>query len=225
MKKIFSAYIVTALLLLSNAPDGSRLRGRSEPVSPFPALSRSRSGGGWGGTAWAEEFSLAGGSLYSDIRAHKIGDILTVLIVESSSAKHQTGTATKKGNELSLSSGPGLGGLNFIPLYGWSGKLENKYDGAANTARSGELKARITVRVKAVRPNGDLMIEGTRIVQVNNEKEEIVLSGVVRPKDVSASNTVYSYLIADANIAYKGKGAVNTGARPGFLMRIVNWIF
>ena len=225
MKKIVSAYIVTALLLLSNAPDGSRLRGRSEPVSPFPALSRSRSGGGWGGTAWAEEFSLAGGSLYSDIRAHKIGDILTVLIVESSSAKHQTGTATKKGNELSLSSGPGLGGLNFIPLYGWSGKLENKYDGAANTARSGELKARITVRVKAVRPNGDLMIEGTRIVQVNNEKEEIVLSGVVRPKDVSASNTVYSYLIADANIAYKGKGAVNTGARPGFLMRIVNWIF
>jgi len=103
--------------------------------------------------------------------------------------------------------------------------LENKYDGAASTVRAGELKARITVRVVQVRPNGDLMIEGSRTVQVNNEKEEIGLSGVVRPKDVSASNTVYSYLIADAKITYKGKGAVNTGARPGFLTRIFNWIF
>jgi flagellar L-ring protein precursor FlgH len=164
-------------------------------------------------------------SLFSDIKAHAVGDILTVLIVEQSRASNQVETKTEKSTKTNTSGGPGLGSLDFIPMFGVKGDNSNKFDGKGENLRAGSLIAKMTVTVVEVRQNGDLVVEGSRVIGINNDKETIYLSGVVRTKDISPDNTIESYQIADAEISYTGKGNASTGSRPGFFTRLINWIF
>ncbi len=164
-------------------------------------------------------------SLYTDIKAGKIGDVLTVLIVESATAQNAVTTDTKKSSEFSSDIGPGFGSLDFIPLFGASGSTDNKSANAGATSRSGQLKAQMTVQVVGVRENGDLLIEGTRVIGINSDKEMLTLTGIVRAEDVASDNTIYSYQIADAQIEYRGKGAATNGGKPGWIMRFINWVF
>jgi flagellar L-ring protein precursor FlgH len=165
------------------------------------------------------------GSLFTDIKAHQVGDVLTVRIYEDAKAANGSQTNVTKEGSFETSGGPGVGTLDFIPLFGAAGENKNEYKGAGNNARSGNLKARMTVQVVAVKNNGDLVIEGNRAVTINNDTETLTLTGIVRPQDVGSDNSVDSYNIADAQIAYRGKGPATTGARPGILMRFLNWIF
>jgi flagellar L-ring protein precursor FlgH len=164
-------------------------------------------------------------SMFTDIKAQKIGDVITVLIVESSSAQNAVQTNVKKSSEFDLDAGPGFGSLDFIPLFGASGSSDNKSDNQGQTSRSGQLKAQMTVQVVGIRENGDLLIEGTRVVGINSDKEMLTLTGIVRTEDISPNNTVYSYQIADAQISYRGKGASANGGKPGWIMRFLNWVF
>lgn len=166
-----------------------------------------------------------GASLFSDVKAHRVGDILTVLISEQNRASNQVETKSEKSSSASASGGPGVGPLDFIPLFSVDAKGDSKHDGKGENLRSGNIRARMSVSVVAVKPNGDLIVEGTRIIGISNDRETITLSGVVRSKDITSENTVESYLIADAEIQYSGKGNTNTGSRPGLLVRLVNWIF
>ncbi len=166
-----------------------------------------------------------GQSLFADIKAHQVGDILTVLIVEQNRASNQVETKTEKSTEISTSGGPGIGSLDFIPLFGGSADNSNTFDGKGENLRTGSIRAKITVTVTEIRPNGDLVIEGSRVIGINGDEETIYVSGVVRPRDVTAENTVDSYMIADAEISYTGKGNASTGSRPGFFTRLLNWIF
>lgn len=83
----------------------------------------------------------------------------------------------------------------------------------------------MTVSVIHIRENGDLVIEGTRAVTINDEQELLFLSGVVRSRDISQDNTIYSYQIADAQISTKSRGAITDGHRPGIFTRFLNWLF
>jgi flagellar L-ring protein FlgH len=164
-------------------------------------------------------------SLFTDIKAHKVGDLVTVLIVEDARASNSAKATTKKDNKTDISGGPGSGFLDFIPLWGLSAENKNEYQGEGQVEKSGSIRAKMTVKVVAVNDNGDLVIEGNRAILVNADKEALFLSGTVRSKDVSPANTIYSYQIGDAQVSFKGKGQTNTGARPGMLTRIINWIF
>lgn len=164
-------------------------------------------------------------SLYTDVKAHQVGDLLTIQIFEDASAENQTNTETKKSNTTDISGGPGVGPLDFIPLFGVSGQGKSDYKGEGSTDRATRLRARMTARVTGITPNGDLLIEGRRVVGVNDDKEALTLTGVVRPMDVAADNTVPSYVIADAQIIYNGRGPAGTGARPGLIIRLINWLF
>ena len=164
-------------------------------------------------------------SLFTDVKANKVGDILTVLIFEQSRASQQVETKTEKSTEFSTKAGPGIGSLDFIPLFGADGSNSNKFDGKGENTRNGSLKARMSVTVLEVRSNGDLVIEGSRTVGINGDRETLTLTGVVRQRDVTPNNTIDSYLIADAEIHYSGKGNANTGSRPGFFTRLINWLF
>jgi flagellar L-ring protein FlgH len=164
-------------------------------------------------------------SLYSDIKANKVGDILTVLIYEQNRASSNVETKTEKSTKSSLKGGPGIGPLDFIPLFGVDGSNSNTFDGKGENTRNGTLRAKMSVTVVAVKDNGDLVIEGSRTLGISNDKETLALTGVVRQKDITPGNTIDSYLIADAEIHYNGKGAASTGARPGFFTRLFNWIF
>jgi flagellar L-ring protein precursor FlgH len=112
-----------------------------------------------------------------------------------------------------------LGGL------GVEGKAKNKFGGKGATSRADTLTGTMSVHVTEVLPNGDLRIEGHREVKINGETQTMTLSGVVRRVDVDTRNTVLSTAIADARIEYTGLGVVDDVQRPGWLVRLLDWLY
>ncbi len=164
-------------------------------------------------------------NLYTDHRAMQVDDILTVVVIEQAKAGTESGTQTKKRNSLGASSGGGSGALGFLPSFGASAGTDVGYDGKGSTEREGSLVAKVSAKVIEVLDNGNLVIDGSKEVEINAEREVIKVSGIVRPQDIESENIVYSYNIADARISYAGKGTANQGQRPGILARVLNFIF
>lgn len=164
-------------------------------------------------------------SLFTDIKAHAVGDILTVNIVEENRASNQVSSKTEKTSKSSIDGGPGIGDLDFIPLFGADMQTKNTFDGKGDNVRNASLRARMSVTVINIKPNGDLIIQGSRTIGISKDKETIVLTGVVRQKDIAPNNTINSYQIADAEIHYTGKGNASTASRPGFISRFLGWLF
>ncbi len=162
-----------------------------------------------------------GESLVTNLKAHRIGDLITIIITENSSA--DATSKTKADNKSEHKGGPGLGFLDFIKP--WDLTVENKYKGDGKTQRSGNLRAEITARITEVLHNGDFRLEGTRMVNVNGEKTLIEITGVCRSKDIAPDNTIMSTYISDAQIAYNGSGLVNDAAEPGVVTKVLNWLF
>ena len=161
-------------------------------------------------------------SLFSDNKARKTGDILTILIEEQTRASAQASTKADKSEDSTF--GPGFGPiLSKIKQFGLSGATNLSASG--QTARSGALTGRITVTVKGVDPAGNLVLEGVREINLNAEKQRIVLRGLVRPADVQPDNTVLSALVADAAITFEGKGVIGDKQRPGLITRIFKFLF
>lgn len=165
------------------------------------------------------------GSLFTDIKAARVGDLLTVLVYEDAQASNQSEMKTEEKSDASTQSSGGVGPLNFIPLFSADNANNNKYDGKGENSRRGLLKARMTVEVIGERTNGDLVIQGSRVVTVNSEHQTMTLTGIVRRVDINPDNTLQSYNIADARIVYTGKGPASDGANPGLITRVLNWIF
>lgn len=164
-------------------------------------------------------------SLYADVKARAIGDIVTVAIIERASASNSSRLQTRRNTRFNTDIDQGTGLFEFIPEMGLSGETGRDHDGSGHLSREGKLTARMAATVTEILPNGDLRIEGEREVGVNEETEILSLSGIVRPQDIGAGNVVYSTNIAQAKIAYKGKGAVTKGSRPNIISRILSFIF
>ncbi len=162
-----------------------------------------------------------GESLVSNIKARRVGDLITILITESSTAKSTAKTKTDNSSE--VSGGPGLGILNFIKP--WDMTVENSYKGDGDTQRKGNLQAEMTARIVEVLHNGDYRLEGTRMININGEKQLIEITGVCRPRDIMPNNTILSTYISDAQIAYNGSGIVNDATEPGVVTKVLNWLF
>ncbi len=166
-----------------------------------------------------------GQSLFADYKAHRVGDIVTIYIVEFSTASNSAASKTDNSNKSKLSSGGGSGALKFLPLFGADLSYGNTFEGKGETSQHGQLKAKMSAKIVEKSPSGTLKIEGKKVVQINGDKQITVLTGWVRPEDVTTDNVVYSYNIADAQISYQGKGAVNAAQKPGWVTKIINWIF
>jgi len=162
-----------------------------------------------------------GESLVTNMKAHRVGDLITIIVVENSTA--DASSKTKGNTKSEHTGGPGLGFLDFVKP--WDVSMENKYTGDGNTSRSGNLEAQITARIIEVLHNGDFRLEGTRMVNVNGEKTLIEITGVCRSRDIEPDNTILSTFISDAMIAYNGTGLVNDAAAPGVVTRVLNWLF
>jgi flagellar L-ring protein precursor FlgH len=166
-----------------------------------------------------------GDSLYRDKKAFKIGDVLSIIVQESASASHSADTRASKASSSGV-----LWGSNrsqMTPLQDLSITGKEDVSGGGKSTRAGALTGRITVRVMDVLPNGNLVINGNRVITVNDEKQVMEITGIVRPEDVTADNSVVSTLVADAQIKYNGKGAVAEKARLGLLSRLLSmlWVF
>ena len=193
------------------------------------------------GSLWRADGLLS--DLFMDPKARKVGDIVTIKIEESSKASNKANTQT--GRSSSLEAGiDKLFGLedwwenHVLEWYddGWpkpnpfgnpsvKGSMKSNFDGSGTTTRSGDLSAFMTARITEVLPNGNLQIVGSREVLVNNENQMIILSGVIRPRDISPDNIILSTFISNAKIAYSGSGIVDDRQRPGWLANLLNTIW
>jgi len=163
------------------------------------------------------------GSLYDDFKARRVGDLVTIVVVENTTASARANTAVQKSESASTTAGVGPL-LNFLwPELSASGRTESNTQG--NTARAGTLQTRITVQVVETFPNGVLRIEGRRTLKINEETQTLVFSGLVRIRDIRADNTVPSTAIANAEIYFEGKGIVGSRQREGILTRLFKIIF
>lgn len=164
-------------------------------------------------------------SMYADKKAFNEGDIITVLIVEFAQGSNQTDSQTNSDNRLT-SGATTSGKLNsLLPGFGLDSQLTNRHEAKGQMTTRGSLESKMTAMVTEVLDNGQLSIQGTRMVDVNGNKQTTVLTGIVRPADVLPDNTIYSYNIANAQISYTGKGAIPDAGKPGIIARIWNWIF
>ncbi|HOB91511.1 MAG: flagellar basal body L-ring protein FlgH [Bacillota bacterium] len=167
-----------------------------------------------------------GTSLFADVKARDVGDIVTIVVYENARASSSTSKTTGKSAEAGLDAGTGL--LSFIPSAGFG--VESGSSGSERLSQTGTLTATITARIVEKLDNGFFRIEGRRTVTVNGEQQVLVVSGVIRDRDISASNTIPSTLVADAEISFSGQPQLRQSG--GFLstlwdglLGIIKWVF
>lgn len=183
---------------------------------------------------------VAPGSLYvdgpgwlSDPRARGTGDILTVKITEGNSGVHRASTNLSRSTKhdagvsalFTLTGAlaklvPGLDPAKLI-----SAQTDSAHQGAGETTREGKVEATLPVRIKRILPNGDFYIEGDKVVLVNSEEHHLYLSGVVRPVDLLADNSVPSDRVADLQVELTGRGVVSEKQNPGWASRMLDYVW
>ena len=191
LKKIFGGFIILTAMATGACMPLTSHRLNAPPIDPVPAEI----------SAVSEEGSLwsvsTAANLFTDLKACKVNDILTISIVETSTASNNATTSLDRQSGLKA----GWSGileafqqLGMIKELGNSHSVDfgNKFDGQGTTTNSSKLTAFITARVIKVRPNGNLVIRGARDVRVNNENQYIYIQGEVRPADISSNNVVLS---------------------------------
>ncbi len=164
--------------------------------------------------------------LFSDTKARRVGDIVTIEVSESSSAQNTATTDTDRESNLTAGIQEFFGAdVSKLDIFNVRGGMESEFEGSGSTSRSGDLKAFITARVVEVLPGGNLKVIGSREILVNNEKQLMTIYGVVRPRDISQDNVVLSSFVSDARIAYSGAGIVDDRQRPGWMANTLNTIW
>jgi len=170
--------------------------------------------------------------LLEDTRAIRTGDFVLVRIDESADA--QGGATTRLTHESNATSSvtsllgvipalkrayPGLEPDKLLEL-----ASKNEFNGDGNTSRRGQLNGSIAVRVTREMPNGDLFVEGTKVVLINHEEYHMYISGLVRPADIAQDDSISSSRLADAQIEFTGRGDVASQQRKGWFGRILDTV-
>ncbi|MBE8952171.1 MAG: flagellar basal body L-ring protein FlgH [Quinella sp. 1Q7] len=176
-----------------------------------------------GGTVDAKSLWVDGGamSMYSDKKARNVGDILTIVISESTTQTATKSRTNSKSGSVSVGSGTGI--FDFIKAFSASGSDNWQADGTATDTN--RFSGQITVTVVEVLPNDNMIVEGTQSIWQNRDEHKITLRGVIRRDDVTMNNTVPSYKVADATLKFNGKGPLNAKQRQGILTQIFNFLF
>jgi flagellar L-ring protein FlgH len=180
------------------------------------------------GSLWMDESR----GLFADFRATSVGDILTIRIDENPRASGDASTDMERDSSMNMGVN-GFFGLTSALTAQYPGldpsqllnvMSESNFNGNGQTSRSSRVRAQIAVRVKQELPNGDLFVEGTKILMVNDEELHVYISGVIRPEDIEQDNSIRSSLVADAQIEFTGRGYLTRNQEPGWLTRILQAI-
>jgi flagellar L-ring protein precursor FlgH len=164
-------------------------------------------------------------ALFEDLRARRVGDVVTIALRESTSATKSASTKTSKDSGVEIP-GPTLFGrpvtANGTPILETSIAAEREFDGAGSSSQSNRLTGNLTAVVVARLPNGNLVLRGEKWLRLNQGDEYVRVTGVVRPTDIGTDNVVGSDRVADARISYGGRGVVANSNKPGWLDRFFN---
>lgn len=166
-------------------------------------------------------------SMYADRKASRVGDILTVVVAESAAAKSSQSKSAKRDSALQDAVQQFIFSVAASKLGTHAGELpatnvtgKSTYSGGGEVANSQSLDSRAAVLVTDVLPNGNLVIEGVRVVTFSGETQYVVLHGLVRPDDINSGNTVLSTNIADARVEFVDKGTLNDAQKRGWLSKV-----
>ena len=164
-------------------------------------------------------------SLFADRRARDVGDLLTIHLVESTTA--QTNATTQIGKESAIEMGvPELFGgpvtVNGRDVLSASASAGRDFDGSGRSAQSNRLQGSVTVTVVQRLPNGNLVVEGSKNLRLNQGNELVQLQGIVRPADIAPDNSLPSSRVGEARIVYGGRGAIAQSNAMGWLGRFFN---
>jgi len=227
MKNILTILSLVFAIMLSSCakkdPPAVVIKEPLEDIKPSMVVSTEA------GSLWTHRV----GSMFSDRKARGVGDIVTVIISEQASATKEASTATDRSTNMSASV-PNFFGLenndfwedNNIDINNLvNADFKNSFDGNGSTSRKEDLSASLTTQVVGTYPNGQLKIRGGKEVMVNNEVQIIYLTGIIRPVDITAANTVSSAKVLNARISYTGKGSVSDKQKPGWAMRTLDNIW
>ena len=213
---------IAATVLASTAVAGCSMIPRPEPpqwnipmpVEPLPPAKS--------GSLYREGVSLV---LFDDRKASRVGDLLTVLLVESIDASKKSSTSTQKGSSVSATTPTVFGKpitAGGVPILDGTLASNNGFSGSGESQQSNSLDGSVSVTVVGRQPNGNLMIQGRKKIELNQGSEFVSIVGLVRPEDITTNNTINSDRIAHAQITYSGKGPVNDANRMGLIMRFFN---
>ena len=164
-------------------------------------------------------------NIYSDSKAHRIGDIISVILAENTQAKKNAKTELKKESNTKLDPVLGLGGLPITinsQAMQFGTNQNTKFKGDSKADQGNSLSGNISVHVLRVLPNGNLMIRGEKWITLNNGDEYIRLTGVIRAKDINSNNTILSTKVANARIQYAGTGSFADINEQGWLTKFFN---
>lgn len=162
-------------------------------------------------------------SPYQDRVARKEGDVITIVISETSTSAITASTNTSKTDSNNITKGLGPILSNLIPNWMTGNNASNS--GQGQTSQTGRFSATVSAVVRKVLPNGTMIIEGTKLLTVNKDTQTFTVRGIIRPDDIRSDNTVLSERIADAYIVGNGKGQIADRQRRGILTRLLDWLF
>jgi flagellar L-ring protein precursor FlgH len=176
---------------------------------------------------------LSEGSLWQDrpvvgdLRANRLNDLVTIKISESTSAISKADVTTARDGSNKLGTGGLFGSLANLGSVADSRSTAttNKYKGNGTTGRSATFNTTVTARVVKVLNNGNLIFEGFRDIQLNNESQRLYVAGLVDPRRLDAANSTTSDQVAELRVGYGGKGVVDETLKPGFISRLLNLIW
>jgi flagellar L-ring protein precursor FlgH len=192
-------------------PDFSSVRPVSS--SPMPAND---------GAIYKKGYSM---SLFEDVRARHVGDIILVILNESTNASKSASTSTSKDADVEILNptvwGKGVGDSSFLDKIPASLESSKSFDGEGDSSQSNQLTGTIAVTVTEVLSNGNLMVRGEKILTLNQGSEHIRLSGIIRTVDIGPNNSVSSSQIADAQFIYGGVGVIADANTTGWMQRIL----
>ncbi|WP_294296881.1 flagellar basal body L-ring protein FlgH [uncultured Sphingomonas sp.] len=221
--RILSALVLTAVLA---TPATAGIFGKKKPVVPPPEFR----------TVYAPpppaappangaifQVSAGYGGLYEGARARAVGDPLTIILTERTQASKSAGSKLDSGGGFGITP-PSTGLLSAIKPSDIGTSGNRNFNGIGTADQSNALSGEISVTVAEVLPNGTMIVQGQKTLTLNRGDEFIQIRGVVRPADIDANNRVLSTRVADAKIAYTGRGDVQRASRQGWLNRFFQTI-
>lgn len=210
-------WLMAAVLLLAGCESQTILVKKDDEFYAPPNTDTDVTAAGRAGGVFESGYNW---SLTADRRAYRVGDILTVILEESTQSSKQAGTEFGKSNTVEIAP-PMVFGKTKDKLSG-SVDANRDFDGSATSRQQNSLHGSITVSVHRVLPNGVLELRGEKWLTLNQGDEYIRLSGLVRADDIENDNSISSQRIANARISYAGRGALSDANAAGWLTRIFN---
>ena len=160
-------------------------------------------------------------NIFADRKAREVGDILTIVISETTTTSISKSNSNSKSGSTSLTAGVGI--FDFLKAASAGGSDSFSAKGAS--ADTNKVTGNVTVTVVDVQPNGNMTVEGTQSIWQNRDEHKITFRGVCRQDDVTSLNTIPSTKIADATVKFDGKGPLNAKQRQGILTQVFNFLF